>query len=117
MLRSTARRMRSGCLARGASSSFFRGRDGLIYPSAGEAGLLQAFPDIRILAHRFPDEIAAVVLYHRDDRALIYPQIHRIAPADIRHHLAGPQRTVGKGETRVEGVDETVFAINVIAPG
>src|SRR5207253_8434770 len=55
---------------------------GSVEPSAREARPLQPLHDVRILAHRSPDELRPVVFDHRDDRALVDPEIVDVDPAD-----------------------------------
>src|SRR5580765_959854 len=84
-------------------------------PAAAESGALQALANIRILAHGFPDEAAAVVFNHEQDRPLIDAQIQAVEPTLVRYDTTGAQRTVGEGEARIERVDEAVLSIQIIA--
>src|SRR5687767_13096436 len=58
----------------------------LIEPSTGETSALESTHDVRIRAHRSPDEIRPVVLYHRDDRPLVDSQVIGVEPANAAHH-------------------------------
>src|SRR6478736_2621536 len=72
---------------RGGGGGFMFGRGGgrfAVQPATGEAGAFQALADIRIFAHDFPHQVAAVVLDHRDDRPLVDAEIQRINPAEFR---------------------------------
>src|SRR6516225_7254883 len=52
-------------------------------PAAREPGALQPLAKVRIGAHHAPDEIAAVVLDHGEDRPLIDTDIVRVDPAGV----------------------------------
>src|SRR6516225_8567226 len=61
-------------------------------PAARESGALQPLTEVRIGAHHPPDEIAAVVLDHGDDRALVDPDVVRVNPAGVAAPAAVTRR-------------------------
>src|SRR6185295_2135365 len=81
---------------------------GLAEPAPGEAGALQAAPKICVLAHHAPDERAAMVFDHRQDRALVDPDVVVGDPAEVADDAAVPERDVER-ERPVEGVEEAVL--------
>src|SRR5579862_3848752 len=46
-----------------------------LQPAALEAGALETPPDVLIIPHDAPDEVAAVVLEHDEDRSLVNREI------------------------------------------
>src|SRR5215472_17871432 len=52
-------------------------------PAARESGALQPLAQVRIRAHHPPDEIAAVVLDHGEDRPLVDTDIVSVDPARV----------------------------------
>src|SRR4051812_4646638 len=83
-------------------------------PSTCEARPFQTRHHVRILAHRFPDQTAAIVLDHRDDRTLIDSQIVGVEPAYSRYDLA-MVRLDRQLERRIVGIDESVIREEVVA--
>ena len=57
-------------------------------PAAGKARPLEPAAEMRIAAHHLPDEAAAVILDHRQDRALVDAEIVGVVPALARHDPA-----------------------------
>ena len=57
-------------------------------PTAGESGLLQSADNVLIFPHRFPDQIGAIVLDHRDDRSLIDAEVIGVEPTDAAYDFA-----------------------------
>ena len=78
-------------------------------PAAGEAGALQAGPDVRIGVHHPPDHVAAVILDHREDRPLVDAEVVAIDPAESGNAAAMRQRSV-EIEVQVERVEKAVLA-------
>ena len=58
---------------------------------------------------------AAVVLDHRDDRALVDAEVIVRDPADILDDPAVLQRHVGEREARIHGVEKSIALIQVLA--
>src|SRR5262245_32503486 len=83
-------------------------------PTTREASLLEASPQIRVLAHHAPDELAPVVLHHGQHRALVDPEIVAGHPAEARDVA-----TVAEGDIEEEGpvvcVDEAVLRVDLSA--
>src|SRR6516164_6580445 len=81
-------------------------------PAAGEAGALEALPNVRVVAHYAPDEIAAVILDHGENRSLIDADVVLIHPRSGLRLTGLPRgRRGARGEARVEGVEEAVGGI------
>ena len=73
---------------------------------------LQSANDMRILAHRLPHQLAAVVLDHRHDRTFVDAEVVDVEPA-----LCGIDAAVlellGRAQRRIEGVEEAVLRIEI----
>ena len=82
-------------------------------PAAGEAGPLEPAPDVRIAAHHLPDEAAAVIFDHRQDRPLVDAEIIGVVPAPARHDPAVDARHGRVGEARIERVEEAVLPVKI----
>jgi hypothetical protein len=85
-----------------------------IEPAALEPGALEAEADVLVALHDVPDQLGAVVLDHRDDRALVDAEIVAGDPADTANAAAVPQRHVVV-EARIERIEEAVLAVDVRA--
>src|SRR4051812_14057243 len=71
-------------------------------PTTEEAGAPQAAADHGIAAHRAPHEAAAMVLHHREDRALVDAEVVGRDPTEAGLALAPMQARVVVLEARVE---------------
>src|SRR6185312_1982238 len=83
-------------------------------PAAAETGTLQAANDVRVGFHHVPDESAAVVLDHDQDGALVDAEIVDVEPAERGVDGAGLLLAL-RGEGRIEGVDEAVGLVQLVA--
>src|SRR5262245_13884905 len=63
-------------------------------PTTREASLLEASPQVRVLAHHAPDELTPVVLHHGEHRPLIDPEIVAGRPAKAWDVATVPERDI-----------------------
>jgi hypothetical protein len=77
-------------------------------PAAGEAGALETRARVPIAAHHAPDQIAPIVLDHRQDRPLVDADVVRIHPTRV----AFAPLLVRGGEACVEGIAKTVRRVD-----
>src|SRR5689334_17119897 len=86
-------------------------------PASAESGALQSAHNMRILSHRLPNESAAVILDHGDDRPFIDPEVIDIEPRLLRVDAAMLQ-LLGRAQRRIECVEEAVSGVQIRAiPG
>src|SRR5580704_12257023 len=82
----------------------------ILQPAALEAGALETPPDVLIIPHDAPDEVAAVVLEHGENRPLVDAEIVLIEPArrgrSWRAAAHGEIEGIAKAVGRVDGVTE-----------
>src|SRR6267378_3984505 len=69
----------------------------LLEPPSRKPGPTQPSHHMRILLHLFPNQSAPIILNHGDDRSLVDAEVVDVEPAVL--------------ECRIEGVGESVFAI------
>lgn len=73
----------------------------LAQPSTSESRALQSDSDVVVVAHESPDQSAAFVLDHGDDRPLVDAEKSAVDPASSWYHVTVASQ-VGMGEARVE---------------
>src|SRR5213592_3538782 len=78
-----------------------------VEPTARESHPLEASDDVLIVLHRAPDQPAAVVLDHGEDRSLVDAEVVAVEPAEDGIDDA-PLHGHRRGERWVEGVAEAV---------
>src|SRR5258708_14790007 len=91
-----------------------RSRSSALQPAAREPRALEAAPDMRILPHRAPHEVAAMVLDHGDDRSLVDAEIVIIDPAEARNATPVMQRHVVV-EARIECIEKSILRVDMLA--
>src|SRR6266566_7505789 len=82
-------------------------------PSASKARLFQTRHDVRILAHRFPNQIGSVILNHRDDRTLVDPEIVGIEPAYARDDVS-VMWLDRQLKCRIVGINKSIIAKEIL---
>src|SRR5580765_1733069 len=81
-------------------------------PAALEPGALQTAPQRLAVAHRVPDEFAAVVADHRQDGALVDADGVAGDPAECRIDATVAELYTGVGEAAVERIDEAELRVD-----
>src|SRR4029450_10602242 len=83
-------------------------------PATREASLLEAAPQVRVLAHHAPDELGPIGLHHGEHRPLVDTEIVAGHPAEARDVATMPEGDIEE-EAPVERVDKAVLRVNVPA--
>ena len=74
----------------------------------------EASPQVRVLAHHAPDELAPIVLHHGQHRPLVDAEIVAGHPAEARDVATVPEGDIEE-EGPVERVDKAVLRVDVPA--
>src|SRR6185437_16019418 len=86
----------------------------LVEPPAAEAGPTKPAKDVRIASHHAPDQLAAVVLDHRQNRPFVDAEEIGVEPAFARKD-ATEGHGHGGGKAGVERIEKAVAAEETLA--